>query len=51
MKLVEAYHPDRFAGAGLPPEVMDYLQTMAQRFEEAHWQLTAGAQPRIVEAR
>lgn len=49
MQLVEAYHPDRFAGIGLPAEVMEYLQTMAQRVEEAHWQLTAaGAKPQPV---
>lgn len=30
------YHPDRFADAGLPTEVFDYLNAMARRINTAH---------------
>jgi hypothetical protein len=30
------YHPDRYADAGLPPEVFDYLNAMARRINGAY---------------
>lgn len=46
---LEIYHPERFAAAGLPPEVIQYLEAMTQRIEEAYVVLTAPrAEPQVV---
>jgi DnaJ-domain-containing protein 1 len=37
--LARMYHPDRFAGADLPPEVLDYINTMARRINSAYSEL------------
>lgn len=37
--LARMYHPDRFAGADLPPEVLDYINTMARRINAAYSEL------------
>lgn len=34
--LAKAYHPDRYASAELPPEVLEYLFTMARRVNAAY---------------
>lgn len=34
--LAKAYHPDRYATAELPPEVLEYLFTMVRRINAAH---------------
>jgi hypothetical protein len=34
-RLSKAYHPDRYANAELPPEVVDYLGAMARRVNAA----------------
>ena len=34
--LVKAYHPDRYATAELPPEVLEYMLTMVRRINAAH---------------
>lgn len=34
--LAKAYHPDRYANAELPPEVLEYLFTMVRRINAAH---------------
>jgi hypothetical protein len=34
--LAKAYHPDRYAAAELPPEVLEYLFTMVRRINAAH---------------
>jgi hypothetical protein len=35
-RLSKAYHPDRYAAAELPPEVVDYLSSMARRINAAY---------------
>jgi len=40
-KLSMTYHPDRYASAGLPAEVQDYLQSMARRINTAYSLLQA----------
>jgi DnaJ-domain-containing protein 1 len=37
--LARAYHPDRFAAVGLPPEVADYIETMTRRINVAYSEL------------
>jgi len=39
--LAKAYHPDRYAAAELPTEVIEYLFAMARRINVAHDALTA----------
>jgi hypothetical protein len=39
--LAKIYHPDRYAAAELPPEVIEYLFTMAKRINAAHAALEA----------
>lgn len=39
--LAKVYHPDRYAAAELPPEVIEYLFTMARRINAAHAALEA----------
>lgn len=39
--LAKAYHPDRYATAELPSEVIEYLFAMARRINAAHAALTA----------
>lgn len=34
--LAKSYHPDRYASAELPPEVLEYLFTMARRVNAAY---------------
>ncbi|MDX2202493.1 MAG: J domain-containing protein [Hyphomicrobiaceae bacterium] len=34
--LAKSYHPDRYAAAELPPEVLEYLFTMVRRINAAH---------------
>lgn len=34
--LAKAYHPDRYASAELPPEVLEYLFTMVRRINAAY---------------
>lgn len=34
--LAKSYHPDRYASAELPPEVLEYLFTMVRRINAAH---------------
>lgn len=46
LKLIEAYHPERFANVPLPPEVRQYLAATTARVEEAYAQLTAAATKR-----
>jgi DnaJ-domain-containing protein 1 len=41
VSLVRTYHPDRFAEAGLPVEVTDYINTMARRINAAYSELQA----------
>jgi hypothetical protein len=42
-ELARAYHPDRFLTANLPTEVMQYLESMAQRVNLA-WETVSRAQ-------
>jgi len=44
VKLSKIYHPDRFAGVDLPPEVKDYLAAMARRVNTAYAVLEAPVQ-------
>ena len=37
--LARMYHPDRFAGSDLPPEVEEYINTMARRINAAYSEL------------
>ncbi len=41
LSLSKIYHPDRFAGVGLPAEVRDYLAAMARRINAAYTALEA----------
>jgi DnaJ-domain-containing protein 1 len=41
LALARAYHPDRFASAGLPPEVAEYLETMTRRVNVAYSEISA----------
>jgi hypothetical protein len=41
LALARAYHPDRFAAAGLPPEVSEYLETMTRRVNVAYSELSS----------
>jgi hypothetical protein len=36
LQLVKAYHPDRFSGVSLPPEVTDYLGAKARSINAAY---------------
>jgi DnaJ-domain-containing protein 1 len=36
LQLAKAYHPDRFAAAGLPSEVSDYLALRTRRINAAY---------------
>ena len=40
VKLARAYHPDRFQGLDMPPEVTEYLTAVAQRANVAYAELT-----------
>jgi DnaJ-domain-containing protein 1 len=46
LQRVKAYHPDKFAGLGLPREVEDYAASMLQRINAAYQALA----PRTMEA-
>lgn len=46
LKLAKLYHPDRYAGVELPPEVRDYLSAMARRVNTAYAALEAPVQTR-----
>jgi hypothetical protein len=46
LQRVKAYHPDKFAGLGLPREVEDYASSMLQRINAAYQALA----PRSFEA-
>lgn len=35
-RLAKAYHPDRFASAGLPPEIDEYLSAVVRRINMAY---------------
>jgi hypothetical protein len=35
-QLISVYHPDRFASAGLPPEMSEYVMAMAKRITAAY---------------
>jgi hypothetical protein len=41
LELAKAYHPDRYATAELPTEVIEYLFAMARRINVAHDALTS----------
>ncbi len=43
-KLAKIYHPDRYSSAELPPEVQDYLSSMARRVNAAYAALEAPLQ-------
>jgi hypothetical protein len=43
-KLAKTYHPDRYAAAELPTEVLDYLAVMARRVNAAYAALEAPRQ-------
>lgn len=43
-RLAKVYHPDRYASAELPPEVVDYLDAMARRINAAYAALEATLQ-------
>jgi hypothetical protein len=45
LALARAYHPDRFASAGLPPEVAEYLETMTRRVNVAYSELSSSDKP------
>jgi curved DNA-binding protein CbpA len=40
-RLSKTYHPDRYAAAELPAEVLDYLSAMARRINSAYAALEA----------
>ncbi|MGI9407543.1 MAG: J domain-containing protein [Hyphomicrobiaceae bacterium] len=42
--LAKQYHPDRFAGMDLPPEMLKYASDMARRVNEAHAMLLISEQ-------
>jgi hypothetical protein len=44
-RLIKLYHPDRFACAELPPEVADYLKSMAHRINAAYAEIGHAAPP------
>lgn len=44
VKLSKIYHPDRFSGVDLPPEVRDYLAAMVRRVNAAFAALEAPVQ-------
>lgn len=46
LKLTKLYHPDRFANAGLPSEVSDYLAVRAQQINMAY-DVLKSAQPKV----
>ena len=50
LRLTKAYHPDRYSGVELPPEVSTYLAAMAQRVNLAYAALEAPAQVKKVAA-
>lgn len=51
-RLAKSYHPDRFASAGLPEEVLEYLAAVARRLNVAYAALeTADAARRRAAAR
>lgn len=39
LKQTRLYHPDRFAGAELPPEVSEYINAMTRRINNAYSEL------------
>jgi hypothetical protein len=41
LHLAKTYHPDRYAAAELPPEVIEYLAAMSRRINAAHDTLEA----------
>ncbi len=43
-RLSKTYHPDRYSSVELPPEVRDYLATMARRINAAYAALETGNQ-------
>jgi DnaJ-domain-containing protein 1 len=45
IKMARTYHPDRFADANLPPEVMDYLNAMARRINGVYEELVDTRDP------
>lgn len=40
LKLARTYHPDRYQGLDLPPEVLEYLTAIAKRVNMAYAELT-----------
>ncbi|MBX9590119.1 MAG: J domain-containing protein [Hyphomonadaceae bacterium] len=48
--LAKAYHPDRYAAAELPNEVIEYLFAMARRINAAHSALTVEERQRTARA-
>ena len=43
--MARTYHPDRFADAKLPPEVLDYLNAMARRINGVYEELVEIREP------
>ena len=43
--MARTYHPDRFADANLPPEVLDYLNAMARRINGVYEELVETREP------
>jgi len=43
VSLVRTYHPDRYAAAGLPREVTDYIAAMSKRINAA-WEIVSRSQ-------
>ena len=41
VNLARAYHPDRFTSSELPPEIIEYINTMARRINAAYSELQA----------
>ena len=48
--LAKAYHPDRYATAELPAEVIEYLFAMARRINAAHQALSAEQKKQVARA-
>jgi hypothetical protein len=44
LTLAKLYHPDRYSGISLPPEVVEYLSVMTRRINAAYAALEAPAQ-------
>lgn len=44
VSLARTYHPDRYAAAGLPSEMTEYVSAMAKRINAA-WEIVSHSQP------